>query len=65
MNGRNWGTPRARQIQVSRAGFAVRIRVLVTAGVQRNLPAWALFSVGVRSRRDRSVAPSRIRIGRL
>ena len=36
-----------------RAGVAVRLRVLVAAGVHRNLRARALFSAGVRSHRDR------------
>src|SRR5258708_23669067 len=36
-----------------RAGVAVRLRVLVTAGVHRNLRARALLSAGVRSHRDR------------
>src|SRR5260370_30257425 len=36
-----------------RAGVAVRLRVLVAAGVHRNLRARALLSAGVRSHRDR------------
>src|SRR6476646_84341 len=36
-----------------RAGVAVRLRVLVGAGVHRNLRARALLSAGVRSHRDR------------